>query len=57
MLSYAEHLKKFKDSESISFKAKDALRHLDEMDCVKALNYAHTFVQMLEKKVKEAEGK
>lgn len=54
MRTYAEHLKLFRESESISFKAKDALRHLDDMDCVKALNYAKTFVQMLEKKVEEA---
>lgn len=51
---YEEHKKLFRESESISFKAKDALRHLDDMDCVKALNYAKTFVQMLEKKVEEA---
>jgi len=54
-MTYQEQLKEYMNNPCVKGTAKDALAHLDWMDCVKALHTAKHFVRMLKLKCDETQ--
>jgi hypothetical protein len=56
IMNYEQHKQAVMNSPTLSGKFKTAVSALDDMDCVKALNYARTLLAMMENRVNEVQG-
>ena len=54
-MTYSKNISKYFKDPAVKDTAKDALAHLDKMDCTKALRAARDFVGLLELKCAEVQ--